>query len=166
MIQTENINLHQLHLIELLLNIGKVWMIFPDQTLICSGYEWSLDCYLVHISKARELHGRFAISTLVPSESTDLTIFVSFKVVFATPGMLHAGLSLQIFKKWAPDEKNMVTSWRDYCLALSHASSVISLCIVMVFTGGNSWLLRCWNCGAQGVVWAEENWTGQEKCGK
>ena len=32
-------------------------------------------------------------------------------VVFATPGMLHAGLSLQIFKKWAEDEKNMV-SWR------------------------------------------------------
>ena len=29
-------------------------------------------------------------------------------VVFATPGMLHAGLSLQIFKKWAEDEKNMV----------------------------------------------------------
>uniref|UniRef100_A0A1B0CS58 Integrator complex subunit 11 n=2 Tax=Lutzomyia longipalpis TaxID=7200 RepID=A0A1B0CS58_LUTLO len=29
-------------------------------------------------------------------------------VVFATPGMLHAGLSLQIFKKWAPHENNMV----------------------------------------------------------
>ncbi|XP_044729979.1 integrator complex subunit 11 [Chrysoperla carnea] len=29
-------------------------------------------------------------------------------VVFATPGMLHAGLSLQIFKKWAPSENNMV----------------------------------------------------------
>ncbi|XP_046999505.1 integrator complex subunit 11 [Schistocerca americana] len=29
-------------------------------------------------------------------------------VVFATPGMLHAGLSLQIFKKWAPCENNMV----------------------------------------------------------
>ncbi|XP_012530305.1 integrator complex subunit 11 isoform X2 [Monomorium pharaonis] len=29
-------------------------------------------------------------------------------VVFATPGMLHAGLSLQIFKKWAPNESNMV----------------------------------------------------------
>ena len=28
--------------------------------------------------------------------------------MFATPGMLHAGLSLQIFKKWADDEKNMV----------------------------------------------------------
>lgn len=31
-------------------------------------------------------------------------------VVFATPGMLHAGLSLQIFKKWAPNELNMVCS--------------------------------------------------------
>jgi integrator complex subunit 11 len=29
-------------------------------------------------------------------------------VVFATPGMLHSGLSLQLFKKWAPEEKNMV----------------------------------------------------------
>ena len=29
-------------------------------------------------------------------------------VVFATPGMLHAGLSLQVFKKWAPSEQNMV----------------------------------------------------------
>ena len=29
-------------------------------------------------------------------------------VVFATPGMLHAGLSLQIFKKWAEDERNTV----------------------------------------------------------
>ncbi|XP_071519823.1 integrator complex subunit 11 [Panulirus ornatus] len=29
-------------------------------------------------------------------------------VVFATPGMLHAGLSLAIFKKWAPNPGNMV----------------------------------------------------------
>jgi integrator complex subunit 11 len=27
-------------------------------------------------------------------------------VLLASPGMLHAGLSLEIFKKWAPDEKN------------------------------------------------------------
>jgi integrator complex subunit 11 len=31
-------------------------------------------------------------------------------VVFATPGMLHAGLSLQVFKKWAPHEQNMVSN--------------------------------------------------------
>lgn len=29
-------------------------------------------------------------------------------VLFATPGMLHAGQSLQIFRKWAGNEKNMV----------------------------------------------------------
>ena len=29
-------------------------------------------------------------------------------VVFATPGMLHGGLSLQIFKKWCTSENNMV----------------------------------------------------------
>lgn len=32
--------------------------------------------------------------------------------------------------------------------------------------GCNSWLLCRWNCGSQGVVWTEENWTGQEKCCK
>lgn len=37
-------------------------------------------------------------------------------VVFATPGMLHAGLSLQIFKKWAPHEQNMVIM-PGYCVA-------------------------------------------------
>ena len=37
-------------------------------------------------------------------------------VVFATPGMLHAGLSLQLFKKWAPYEQNMVIM-PGYCVA-------------------------------------------------
>lgn len=37
-------------------------------------------------------------------------------VVFATPGMLHAGLSLQIFKKWAPNPLNMVIM-PGYCVA-------------------------------------------------
>uniref|UniRef100_H3D4E7 Integrator complex subunit 11 n=1 Tax=Tetraodon nigroviridis TaxID=99883 RepID=H3D4E7_TETNG len=36
-------------------------------------------------------------------------------VVFATPGMLHAGQSLQIFKKWAGNEKNM-SSMPGYCV--------------------------------------------------
>eukprot|EP00761_Pharyngomonas_kirbyi_P010020 gb/GECH01010038.1/.p1 GENE.gb/GECH01010038.1/~~gb/GECH01010038.1/.p1 ORF type:complete len:645 (+),score=101.70 gb/GECH01010038.1/:1-1935(+) len=29
-------------------------------------------------------------------------------VLFATPGMLHAGMSLEVFKRWAPVEKNLV----------------------------------------------------------
>ncbi|XP_072045044.1 integrator complex subunit 11-like isoform X2 [Amphiura filiformis] len=37
-------------------------------------------------------------------------------VVFATPGMLHAGLSLQIFKRWASNENNMVIM-PGYCVA-------------------------------------------------
>jgi len=37
-------------------------------------------------------------------------------VVFATPGMLHAGQSLQIFKKWCTDEKNMIIM-PGYCVA-------------------------------------------------
>lgn len=37
-------------------------------------------------------------------------------VVFATPGMLHAGLSLQLFRKWAPDRNNMVIM-PGYCVA-------------------------------------------------
>jgi integrator complex subunit 11 len=28
-------------------------------------------------------------------------------VLFATPGMLHSGTSLEVFKKWAPSELNM-----------------------------------------------------------
>uniref|UniRef100_A0A5K3FNG9 Integrator complex subunit 11 n=1 Tax=Mesocestoides corti TaxID=53468 RepID=A0A5K3FNG9_MESCO len=37
-------------------------------------------------------------------------------VVFATPGMLHAGQSLHIFRKWAPDPNNMVII-PGYCVA-------------------------------------------------
>ncbi|UXI19077.1 hypothetical protein NH340_JMT05020 [Sarcoptes scabiei] len=37
-------------------------------------------------------------------------------VVFATPGMLHAGFSLQLFRKWAPDPNNMVIL-PGYCVA-------------------------------------------------
>jgi Cft2 family RNA processing exonuclease len=29
-------------------------------------------------------------------------------VLFASPGMLHSGASLEVFKKWAGDEKNMI----------------------------------------------------------
>jgi len=36
-------------------------------------------------------------------------------VVFATPGMLHGGLSLQIFKKWCGSENNMVYNCFIFC---------------------------------------------------
>ena len=37
-------------------------------------------------------------------------------VVFATPGMLHAGLSLTIFRRWCSDENNMIIM-PGYCVA-------------------------------------------------
>merc|ERR1719492_752524 len=37
-------------------------------------------------------------------------------VVFATPGMLHAGLSLTIFKRWCGEERNMIIM-PGYCVA-------------------------------------------------
>lgn len=46
-------------------------------------------------------------------------------VVFATPGMLHAGLSLQVFKKWADDEKNMLIM-PGYCVAGTVGHKVLS----------------------------------------
>jgi integrator complex subunit 11 len=46
-------------------------------------------------------------------------------IVFATPGMLHAGLSLQIFKKWAEDEKNMLIM-PGYCVAGTIGHKVLS----------------------------------------
>lgn len=46
-------------------------------------------------------------------------------VVFATPGMLHAGLSLQIFKKWAPSPQNIVIM-PGYCVAGTVGAKILS----------------------------------------
>merc|ERR1712137_1161000 len=46
-------------------------------------------------------------------------------VVFATPGMLHAGLSLQLFKKWAPYENNMLIM-PGYCVSGTVGAKVLS----------------------------------------
>lgn len=46
-------------------------------------------------------------------------------IVFATPGMLHAGLSLQIFKKWAEDERNMLIM-PGYCVSGTIGHKVLS----------------------------------------
>lgn len=37
-------------------------------------------------------------------------------VLFATPGMISGGFSLEVFKRWAPSEKNLVTL-PGYCVA-------------------------------------------------
>ncbi|KAF9140777.1 Integrator complex subunit 11 [Mortierella sp. GBA39] len=46
-------------------------------------------------------------------------------VVFATPGMLHSGTSLELFKKWAPDPKNMVIM-PGFCVAGTIGSKVLA----------------------------------------
>jgi integrator complex subunit 11 len=46
-------------------------------------------------------------------------------VVLATPGMLHAGLSLEIFKHWAEDVKNLVVL-PGYCVAGTVGNQILS----------------------------------------
>jgi len=46
-------------------------------------------------------------------------------VLFATPGMLHAGLSLQVFIKWAPDENNTIIM-PGYCVIGTVGHKVLS----------------------------------------
>lgn len=46
------------------------------------------------------------------------------QVVFATPGMLHAGLSLDILKEWAPDERNLVVM-PGYCTPGSPGAALL-----------------------------------------
>ncbi|KAJ2780667.1 hypothetical protein GGI15_003458 [Coemansia interrupta] len=46
-------------------------------------------------------------------------------VLFATPGMLHIGTSLEVFKKWAPDERNMLIM-PGYCVAGTIGAKVLA----------------------------------------
>ncbi|EKX46018.1 hypothetical protein GUITHDRAFT_70813 [Guillardia theta CCMP2712] len=46
-------------------------------------------------------------------------------VLFATPGMLHGGLSMEVFKKWAPSDKNLVIM-PGYCVAGTLGHKVLS----------------------------------------
>ncbi|KCV70343.1 hypothetical protein H696_02670 [Fonticula alba] len=46
-------------------------------------------------------------------------------VLFATPGMLHAGTSLEVFKKWAPDPRNMLIM-PGYCVAGTVGARVLA----------------------------------------
>ena len=46
-------------------------------------------------------------------------------VFFATPGMLHGGLSLQTFKEWAPDPKNAIII-PGYCMPGTVGNKVLS----------------------------------------
>lgn len=51
-------------------------------------------------------------------------------IVFASPGMLHAGYSLHLFKKWAPDERNMVGLVWAHCFI-----AVTPVCLQIIIPG-------------------------------
>ncbi len=46
-------------------------------------------------------------------------------VLFATPGMLHAGLSMQVFKEWCNDPKNTLII-PGYCVAGTLGNRLLS----------------------------------------
>eukprot|EP01006_Ploeotia_vitrea_P022436 TRINITY_DN54849_c0_g1_i1.p1 TRINITY_DN54849_c0_g1~~TRINITY_DN54849_c0_g1_i1.p1 ORF type:complete len:603 (+),score=44.34 TRINITY_DN54849_c0_g1_i1:115-1923(+) len=46
-------------------------------------------------------------------------------VLFATPGMLHAGTSLEVFKRWCPDSKNLVVI-PGFCVAGTIGNKVLT----------------------------------------
>lgn len=47
-------------------------------------------------------------------------------VLFATPGMLHAGMSLEVFKKWGNNEKNLVVL-PGYCVEGTVGNKLINM---------------------------------------
>ena len=76
---------------------------------LCLLFAW----VLVHLFLCLSVYvSVFAYIGNLEMISVKLIIVNGFwQVVFATPGMLHAGLSLAIFKKWAGDERNMVNHY-------------------------------------------------------
>ncbi|RXG59814.1 Integrator complex subunit 11 [Armadillidium vulgare] len=68
-------------------------------------------------------------------------------VVFATPGMLHAGLSLTIFKKWAPSEKNMVICH----LSINSISMHDNKLAFLEFSSSEHYLIL-WYCSIEIVI--------------
>lgn len=90
-------------------------------------------------------------------------------MVFATPGMLHAGQSLQIFKKWAGNEKNMV-SLLDGLEEMEKVSKKQKdnalLTTGSTFLGHHAWVLCTRNHWPQDPKWAEETGDGRKSNSK
>lgn len=94
-------------------------------------------------------------------------MYFFFQVVFATPGMLHAGQSLQIFKKWAGNEKNMVSvedvrKRRMFFLKVT----VLDKQLALLFLGDHAWVLCTRNNRSQDPKRAEETGDGRESNSK
>lgn len=95
-------------------------------------------------------------------EQSDIEVVVLFQVVFATPGMLHAGQSLQIFKKWAGNEKNMVSSAEGE----PEGKMLIAVKTLLVLSGHHAGLLRSRNHRTQDPERPEEAGDGRKSNGK
>ncbi|KAJ1611325.1 CPSF metallobeta-lactamase [Cryptosporidium canis] len=66
----------------------------------------------------------FSFPHVMPYDKSILTL-PGPAVLFATPGMLHTGLSLQAFKLWAPDSNNL-TIIPGFCVAGTIGSKIIN----------------------------------------
>lgn len=87
-----------------------------------------------------------------------------FQVVFATPGMLHAGQSLQIFKKWAGNEKNMVRCTGGRRNQRKRWTKISSVCSAV--SGHHAGVLCARNNRSQDFKWTEETGDGRESDSK
>lgn len=81
--------------------------------------------------------------------------------------MLHAGQSLQIFKKWAGNEKNMVSvedgrKRRMFFLKVT----VLDKQLALLFLGDHAWVLCTRNNRSQDPKRAEETGDGRESNSK
>lgn len=98
------------------------------------------------------------------SDLQQCTVF--FQVVFATPGMLHAGQSLQIFKKWAGNEKNMVSVEDVRKRRMFFFKVSILKQLALLFLGDHAWVLCTRNNRSQDPKRAEETGDGRESNSK
>lgn len=98
------------------------------------------------------------------SDLQQCTVF--FQVVFATPGMLHAGQSLQIFKKWAGNEKNMVSVEDVRKRRMFFFKVTILKQLALLFLGDHAWVLCTRNNRSQDPKRAEETGDGRESNSK
>lgn len=98
------------------------------------------------------------------SDLQQCTVF--FQVVFATPGMLHAGQSLQIFKKWAGNEKNMVSVEDGRKRRMFFFKVSILKQLALLFLGDHAWVLCTRNNRSQDPKRAEETGDGRESNSK
>jgi len=56
-------------------------------------------------------------------------------VLFATPGMLHGGQSLEVFRSWAPDPRNLIIL-PGYCVSGTVGAKLMAAAAPATMGGG------------------------------